>query len=62
MEHVGASAGAGCTEHESATAPLNPAAAVTFTVEVDEPPGLTAAGVSAKEGSEKSTRNVANTT
>jgi hypothetical protein len=54
IEHRGASAGEGCTEHERATEPLNPPAAVTFTVEVDDAPGLTVLGASGEMASEKS--------
>ena len=46
MAHVGAGAAVGVTEQVKATKSLNPPKAVTFTVAVDEPPGLTVAGVS----------------
>ncbi len=48
IEHVGASAGVGCTEQVRATEPLNAFSAATFSVEVDDPPGLTVPGVSAE--------------
>jgi hypothetical protein len=62
IEHVGASAGVGETAQVSATALKNPfAAGTTFTLEVDDAPGLTAAGMSAVAESEKSELNVAPT-
>jgi hypothetical protein len=61
-EHVGARAGAGCTEQVKATDPLNVLSGVTFTVEVDDPPGLTLAGVSAEAETEKSRSNTDQTT
>ena len=62
IEHVGASAGAGVTAQVSATELKNPfAAATTFIVEVDDAPGLSAAGVSAEAETEKSESNVAPT-
>ena len=61
-EHVGASAGVGVTAQVSATSLKNPfAAGTTFTVEVDDAPGLTVVGVSAEAESEKSELNVAPT-
>ena len=52
-EHLGARAGVGVTEQVSATAPLNPPAAVaTFIVEVDDPPAFTVPGMSAEAESE----------
>ena len=45
-KQVGASAGAGCTEQEKATEPLNPPYSVTVNVEVAEPPAFTVVGVS----------------
>ena len=62
IEHVGASAGVGVTAQVRATELKNPpAAATTFTVEVDDAPGLTAGGVNAEADSEKSESNVAPT-
>lgn len=62
IEHVGARAGVGDTAQVSATALKNPfAAGTTFTVEVDDAPGLTVVGVSAEAESEKSELNVAPT-
>jgi hypothetical protein len=61
-EQVGASAGIGDTAQVNATEPLNPAGAVTLTLEVAEPPALTIAGVRAEAESEKSRSNVAKTT
>ena len=59
IEHVGASTGKGVTAQVSATALKNPfAAGTTFTVEVDDAPGLTVVGVSAEAESEKSELNV----
>ena len=62
IEHVGASAGVGVTAHVRATELKNPfASGTTFTVEVDDAPGLTVAGVSAEAEREKSESNVAPT-
>ena len=62
IEQVGASAGNGVTEQLRATELKNPlAAATTLIVEVDDAPGLTAAGVRAEAESEKSESNVAPT-
>lgn len=54
IEHFGANAGDGFTEQERATEPPNAANAVIFTLEVDDPPGLTRFGVSPEAESEKS--------
>jgi hypothetical protein len=62
IKQVGASAGVGVTAQVNETDPVNPFAAVTLTVEVAEPPGLTEAGVSAEAESEKSRTNVGKTT
>ena len=43
IEHFGASDGKGFTEQERATALLKPPAVVTFTVAVDDVPGLSTA-------------------
>jgi hypothetical protein len=62
IEHVGASAGKGVTAQVSATELKNPlAAATTFTMEVEDAPGLTAAGVSAVAETVKSESKVAPT-
>ena len=62
IKQVGASAGAGDTAHVRATELKNPpAAGTTFTLEVDDAPGLTAAGVRAVTEREKSESNVAPT-
>ena len=62
IEQVGASAGVGVTEQARATELKNPfASATTLIVEVDDAPGLTAAGASAVAESEKSESNVAPT-
>lgn len=53
-EQVGAKAGVGVTAQVKATELLNPPAATTFNVEVDDPPALTVAGVSAEAVREKS--------
>jgi hypothetical protein len=54
IEHLGADAGDGCTEQERVTDLLNGSRGVTYTVEIDDAPGLTVLGVSAEEVSEKS--------
>jgi hypothetical protein len=54
IEHCGAIPGDGCTKQERVTEPLNAEIAVTFTVAVDDPPGLTVLGVSPEAESEKS--------
>ena len=54
IEHFGASDGNGCTEQERATGELKPPAVVTFTVAVDDAPGLTVPGVSGEAETEKS--------
>ena len=54
IEHFGASNGNGSTEQERATAELKPPAVVTFTVAVDDPPGLTVPGVSGEAVTVKS--------
>jgi hypothetical protein len=62
IEHVGASTGKGVTAQVSATELKNPPAAeTTLIVEVDDAPGLRAAGVNAETESEKSESNVAPT-
>jgi hypothetical protein len=53
-EQVGASAGAGVTAQVKDTEPLKPPTAATVSVEVDEPPALTVAGVSVEAETEKS--------
>jgi hypothetical protein len=45
-----------------ATDPLNELSGFTFTVEVDDPPGLTLTGVSAEADTEKSRSNTDHTT
>jgi hypothetical protein len=60
IEHAGASAGEGVTVQVSATEPLNPLIAVTSTAAVDDPPGLTVAGVGVEDESVKSRISVAN--
>jgi hypothetical protein len=62
IKQVGASAGVGVTAQVNETDPANPLAADTVTVEVAEPPALTAAGERADADSEKSRANVAKTT
>ena len=54
IEHFGARGRNGCTEQERATALLKPPVVVTFTVAVDDAPGLTVPGVSGEAESEKS--------
>jgi len=54
IEHFGARGGNGCTEQERATALLKPPVVVTFTVAVDDAPGLTVPGVSGEAESENS--------
>ena len=59
IEHVGASAGEGSTEHVRLAELVKQQTLVTLTVEVDVPPGFTVAGESAETESPKSARNVA---
>ena len=54
IEHFGARGGNGCTEQERATALPKPPVVVTFTVAVDDAPGLTVPGVSGEAETEKS--------
>jgi len=54
IEHVGVDVDDGSTEQERATDPMNAANALTFTVEVDDSPGLTRLGASPEAASEKS--------
>ena len=60
IEHAGASVGKGITAQVRATEPLNPPDAITFTVDVDDAPGLTVAGVDAEAESEKSEATMTN--
>jgi hypothetical protein len=54
IEHCGARVGAGCTEQESVTEPLNPAMALMLKFEVEDPPALIVLGENAAAESEKS--------
>jgi len=57
-EHLGASDGAGVTEHENDTKPLKPATTAMSIVEVADPPAATEAGVNAEAESEKSSSDL----
>jgi hypothetical protein len=53
IEQAGAMAGDGCTEQERAIEPPNPETAVMLTVAMDDPPGLTEAGIRVEADREK---------